>query len=257
MDTVNLTNQEVCIMYREILQGKRRRFPNHYFVGAMGKKRLIWLTRYVIEIYLNISVQDIPNRINAETLWQYRLKAPVATQGLSFTELIELTYPNQFYSWDFKQVSRGYWRGEKGQQRAIQAVKYVIEEIKKIPLDDIPKHINTGFFKQNRLVGILESFDKSPYKVMEAIYPGRFRPWEFAHAPLNCWSNEGYIKECMDQLLFEDLKFQSYEEALINLKKSHFFQHQKTGLFARAFNARLRMVKEWITQQNASALETT
>lgn len=61
----------------------------------------------------------------------------------------------------------------------------------------------------------------------------------------------------MDQLLFEDLNFQSYEEALINLKKSHFFQHQKTGLFARAFNVRLCMVKEWITQQIASALETT
>ena len=141
-----MNSSEVIMLFHEIQQGTRKRFPNHYFVGEPGKQHLIELTRYIIEDLLNIPTEKIPKQITAELLWKNRLNPPAKIQGLNYTELIELSYPGQFFPWDFKQVSNGYWIGEKGRQRAINTVKYVIDEIERIPISDIPQRINTEFF---------------------------------------------------------------------------------------------------------------
>ncbi|MEK5645974.1 hypothetical protein BK138_34320 [Paenibacillus rhizosphaerae] len=250
---MNRFESEVISLFHEIQQGKRGRFPNHYFAGDQGKQLLITLTRYIIEKHLNIPMEEIPQKITADLLWKNRLKPPAALHGLNFMELIELVYPNQFFPWEFKQVSYGYWMGEEGRERATKTVKYVVEEIEKIPIADLPQRINTDFFKRNRLISIMDMFGSSPYQVVEAIYPGLFQPWQFANVPLNCWKNATFIKQSMDQLLFHDLKFQNYQEALTKIKKEHFFEYRRSGLFIRAFRSSLQSVRKWISQQMACA----
>jgi len=85
--------------------------------------------------------------------------------------------------------------------------------------------------------------------VVNALYPGEFQPWQFANVPLNCWKDVEYVRQGMDHLLFVDLKFQSYEEAIANIKRVHFFEYQRSGLFVVAFHSRLKKVKDWITYQ--------
>ena len=170
-------------------------------------------------------------------------------RGWNYYEVIDNAYPGRFKPWQFQQVTGKYWDGEEGKKRAIEAVKYVIEEKLKIPLKEIPIQVNIHFFSQHSLRGVFSLFGQSPFQVVEAVYPGVFKPWQFAHVPMNCWKNEEYVREAMVDFLFKQLHFSSYEEAFLKLKGSHFTDFQLTGLFQMAFDSRMNNVKEWIKNQ--------
>ncbi|MDQ8739473.1 hypothetical protein [Paenibacillus sp. LHD-38] len=143
---------------------------------------MAYLTRYLIEEHLNIPIEEITDRVNADILWKHRLRPPATVHGWDFMELVQHAYPGQFFAWEFRQVSNGYWKGEKGRQRAIEAIKYVIEEKCRIPYHEIPQCINYRFVKEHRLLGTLNVFGHSPYQVVDNIYPDQFQPWEFANS---------------------------------------------------------------------------
>ena len=144
-------------IYQDILQGKRTQFPNHFFMGDQGKKYLVFMTRYLIQIHLGISIKEIPQKVKAETLWNYRLRPPAQLYGWNFTDVIQHAYPGKFKPTDFTQVSNGYWQGEKGKARAIETIRMIIEEEHKIPLHEIPIRINHRFFEKNGLGGIFKA----------------------------------------------------------------------------------------------------
>lgn len=241
--------EKVIQIYREVLEGKRTKFPYHFFVGTQGKKVLADITRHLIEEYLDIHPDEIPDKVKAETLWKHRLRPAALVHGWNFIDVIENAYPGRFKPWEFNQVSFGYWQGEEGRKRAIKAVRYIIEEKCKIPHDEIPRKINYRFFKDHGLVGILRSFGNSPYQVIHTVYPDRFQPWEFATVPMNYWKNPENVKQAMDGFLFQKLSYSSYQEALQKLTKKQFFQYRLTGLFQMAFDQRLLKVKQWIVGQ--------
>ncbi|MGG4555469.1 hypothetical protein [Paenibacillus humicus] len=178
------------LIYREVLEGRRKRFPDHFFEGEQGKNILKHLTQYLIEEHLNIPVMAIPSHISARILWNHRLRAPANRYGWNFIDLIENAYPKFFHPWD------------------------VIETKWGITHHLIPKVVDFNFFKNHRLVGLFSAFGDSPYEVINTVYPGEFRPWEFKSVPMNYWKNGNNIKEAMDFLLFERLGFTSYKEAL-------------------------------------------
>ncbi|MDQ8738813.1 hypothetical protein [Paenibacillus sp. LHD-38] len=250
-----MEGSDLVTVYIDLLQEKCCRFPNQLFVGEQGKKNLAYLTRYLIEEYLNIPIEDIPDRVSADILWRHRLRPPATVHGWNFIELVQHAYPGQFYAWEFRQVSNGYWKGEKGRQRAIEAIKYVSEEKCRIPYHEIPQCINYHFFKEHRIRGNFNLFGQSPYQVVDAVYPDQFQPWEFANVPMNCWKNAINIKQMMDCLLFEKLQFSSYQEAHKELKKRHFSQYRLTGFYQMAFDMRLLKAKHWIFDQVNSAGE--
>ncbi|MEW9669856.1 hypothetical protein [Ammoniphilus sp. 3BR4] len=241
--------EKVIDIYRQILKGHRARFPNHFFVGEQGKKYLAYLTRYLLEEYLNIPVKDISKRVKAEILWNHRLRPPAQFFGWNFLDVIQNAYPGKFQPWEFRQVSNHYWCGTGGRTRAIETVKYVIEVKCNIPHQEIPQKINHHFFRERGLLGIIRLFNDSPYRVINAIYPDQFHPWQFSNVPMNYWKNPIHVKQRMDVLLFEEIGFSSYQEAIKNLRKKYFFQYRLTGLFQMAFDSRLYKVKEWIAKQ--------
>ncbi|WP_255286788.1 MULTISPECIES: DUF4046 domain-containing protein [unclassified Bacillus (in: firmicutes)] len=117
--------EKVLQIYRDVLDGKRGKFPDHFFVGEQGKKYLAFLTRYLIEDYLGISVKEIPRKVKAATLWNHRLRPAAYVQGWKdFMWIIENAYPGKFRPWEFNQVSNNYWQGENERKRAIEAVRY-------------------------------------------------------------------------------------------------------------------------------------
>jgi hypothetical protein len=67
---------------------------------------------------------------------------------------------------EFNQVPYKYWRGEIGRKRAIEVVRYMIEEKCKMTHHEIPLRINHRFFKEHGLLGILGSFGDSPYQCL-------------------------------------------------------------------------------------------
>jgi hypothetical protein len=210
---------------------------------------LEYMTRYLIEGHLKIPVGQVPSLVSAKTLWDRRLRPPAQLHGLNFIGVIQNAYPNTFSPWDFKQVSHGYWQGEEGRRRAIEAVRYIIKEKCNISHHEIPLKINHRFFKDHRLVGVFALFGDSPYQVINAVYPRQFKPWEFANVPINYWKNPRNVKQTMEWFLFRRVGFSSYEEGVQQLKQRHFFQHRLTGFLQMAFDNRLFKVKQWMVEQ--------
>lgn len=116
-----------------------------------------------------------------------------------------------------------YWGGENGKDRAIEVVRYMIEEKCKMTPQEIPLQVNHRFFLKHGLLTILDTFDDSSYKVINAVYPGKFQPRELTNVPMNYWKHPENIKQTLDWFLFQKLGFSSYEEALLKLKKNDFY----------------------------------
>lgn len=241
-----MIREQVIEMYSEALEGKRRRFPDSFFIGDEGKKYMAYITRYLIEERLSIEVYEIPQKVKASMLWSHRLRPPAQLHGWNYYDVIENAYPGKFRPLEFHQVPRKYWSGEEGRNKAIQAVQYAIEVEAGINFKDIPSKVNHHFFRKYRLIGVFDIFQQSPFKVIDAVYPGVFKPWQFAHVPMNCWKDPIYIEEMMEWFLFQQLGFSSYVEACIKVKVNDFFEYQLTGLYQSAFNSRLKRVKQWI-----------
>lgn len=244
-----IDHDEVIKVYLEVLHGVRARFPNHFFIGVDGRQRLITITRYLIEDYLQIPVVQIPDQVYADLLWKHRLRPPANLQGWNFSQLMEHCYPEEFKAWHFRQVSNGYWQKEDGHKRLIEAVKYVIEEECQIPIADIPNRITYEFFKQHNLYGAFNQFGQSTYQIINAAYPGLFHPWQFHTVPMNYWRDSQNIERAMNWLLFDVLKVNSYAESLAIIKIKHFVENQLQGLLLRAFNNRLYQAVEWIAMR--------
>ncbi|MFT9495391.1 hypothetical protein [Anaerosolibacter sp.] len=245
-----MTEKEEAIeLYSKILQDRKLRFPSYLFSGEQGKVYLAYMTQYPIEVHVGIQVEDIPAKVYATTLWNHILRPGANILGFDFIQVIDNAYPGRFQPWEFNQVPNGYWRGDKGRDRAIKVIKYVIEEKEMIPIHQIPQNITYHFFKRNRILGPFRVFDESPYHLINSIYPNMFYPWEFSSVPMNYWKEPLNVKLAMDWLLFKKIGFTSYEEASNKITVQHFFKYSMTGLLQRAFNYRLYIIKNWIKSQ--------
>lgn len=246
---------EVIKIYLEVLHGSRKRFPNHFFAGVDGKERLLFITRYLIEDYLQIPISQIPEQVCAELLWNHRLRPSAQLQGWNFSELMENCYPEEFKAWDFRQVSNGYWQKEDGRKRVIEAVKFVIEKECQIPIVEIPNRITNEFFKEHNLYGAFSQFGQSTYDIIDAVYPGAFHPWQFHSVPMNYWKDPKNVEKAINWLLFDVLTAKSYAHSLTVIQRKHFVENRLQGLLIRAFHNRLCDVIGWISARSLPEYE--
>lgn len=87
------------------------------------------------------------------------------------------------------------WKEDTDNELARRVIKYLIETILKWDEEEIRKKWNTPLLVKYRLRGLLNhSYDNSPYKAIDHLYPGRFKEWEFGMAPLNFWTKEKALK---------------------------------------------------------------
>jgi len=83
------------------------------------------------------------------------------------------------------------WKEDSNRELSKRVTKYLIETILKWNEEDIKQKWNTPLIIKYRLLGALKhSYDNSPYKMIDDLYPNRFKEWEFGMAPLNFWTKE-------------------------------------------------------------------
>ena len=98
-------------------------------------------------------------------------------------------------------LPNGYWENEDHIREALQWLFEV--KLKILTTNTI---VSVKDFKDNRLYGLLNRhFDNSPYKAINYIYPGKFKPWEKCGVPRNYWKNEDHIREVLHWLFEEKL----------------------------------------------------
>ena len=124
-------------------------------------------------------------------------------------KLIKAKLENQI-----KNLPYGFWRCKQGKEHSKIAIKYLIEEHLKIPIEQIPEQITAKTFHEVGLFRLLvEFFDSSYFKALEYTYPGKFNPWDFPKGMTGIWEGKDGKKRALEaiQKMLEDLSIAENE----------------------------------------------
>lgn len=188
--TSELDTSAVIQVYEDVFGGRRRRFPNNFFHGDLGRARAGAITRYLLEDKLRIGVDDIPRAIHKKLFYENGLTWMLGSCfDWSPYKAIDNAYPGEFHKWQFN--VKGMWQGPERFRLAGEATRWMIEEKERVDVEEIPQRISATTFGKHNLRGMLSvCFKGSFFRAIENAYPGRFRPWEFRNVPKNFWQGE-------------------------------------------------------------------
>lgn len=134
-----------------------------------------------------------------------------------------------------KQFPPYFWEGNEGFESAKEIVKFLIEKVYRWTDEEIKANYSKRFLVENKLEGMfLILFKANPYSVIEYVYPGRFKPWDFKKVPIGYWKNEENVINALKWLIEEELKWDD-EQIKRNLCRSVFVKHNLYGLLFRRF----------------------
>lgn len=188
--TKELVRAEVIQVYEDVFANRRRRFPNNFFHGDLGRARAAIITRYLLEDKLGIDVEDVPRTIHKKLFYENGLTWMLGSCfDWSPYKAIDNAYPGQFHKWQFN--VKGMWQGPERFRLAAEATRWMIEERENVPAEEIPQRISATTFGKYNLRGMLSvCFKGSFFRAIENAYPNRFHPWEFRNVPKNFWQGE-------------------------------------------------------------------
>ena len=188
--TSELDTSAVIQVYEDVFGGRRRRFPNNFFHGDVGRTRAGIITRYLLEDKLRIGVEDIPRAIHKKLFYENGLTWMLGSCfDWSPYKAIDNAYPGQFHKWQFN--VKGMWQGPERFRLAGEATRWMIEEKERVATEEIPQRISATTFGKHNLRGMLSvCFKGSFFRAIENAYPQRFHPWEFRNVPKNFWQGE-------------------------------------------------------------------
>jgi hypothetical protein len=151
--------------------------------------------------------------------------------GSSVYRTLDNAYPGKFKPWQLKKVPQSYWNKKTGKE----ATLWLIEEKFKWTDKEICENLSVNCFCKNGLNTMLfKIFNGSPYQALNAVYPGRFKPWQLASVPQKYW-NEKTAKEAIIWLIEENLQW-SDEQLCQQLSYRIFYASGLTGMIVKVFN---------------------
>ena len=113
--------------------------------------------------------------------------------------------------------------------------KAMIEDVLKWSEEELLKKLSQKTFYDNGLRRMLHAvFANSPYAAINNAYPGKYKPWQFEHAPKSYWTKETAV-EATRWLIEEKLKW-SEEDVVKKLSQKIFYDNGLRGMLARVFD---------------------
>ncbi|MBE7099723.1 DUF4046 domain-containing protein [Bacillus cereus] len=176
------------VIYQEILDGKRNRFPPNTWKLDENNEMAKRVTRYLVTNILNWNEEEIKQNWNNALIAKYRLRGVLKHKyENSPYAMINDLYPNRFKEWEFKMTPLNFWTKEK----ALQLLKWLIEEEEKLSSKKLMQIYGQKWLNERRLSAPLRLlWDGSPYAMINDLYPNRFKEWEFTKAPNKFWTKE-------------------------------------------------------------------
>ena len=118
--------------------------------------------------------------------------------------LLHFKVPGVYKPWVFN-CPRNYWNCDTG----IIATRWLIEEKLQWNDDEVRQKLDKDIFTTNGLAGMLQQlFGGYPFKAINALYPGKYYPWELKKTANNYWTKENGIK-ATKWLINEKLKIRN------------------------------------------------
>lgn len=135
-----------------------------------------------------------------------------------------------------KKFPDGFWKQPEAIENAIQCGKFLIEDILKLDEASLAESLSVKIFKDYKLNGMLNiCFDSSFYEIVDLIYPGKYKPWDFNRVKANYWADINNAIEATKWLIEEKLQLneeQLKEELCVNM----FFDNRLKGMLLICFD---------------------
>lgn len=174
-------------IYQEILDGTRRSFPKGTWSEDVNGELKRRITRYLIEDVLKWSDEDIKEKWNQNIIKKFKLNSMMQVYRSSPYAMLNAAYPSRFEPWEIKYTPKGFWTKEK----SLEILKEIIEEKERLTEYQLLKKYDSNWLTKNKLRGVCSRyFNDSPYQMLNAAYPDRFKEWELKYVPRDFWTKE-------------------------------------------------------------------
>lgn len=205
-------------VYKIILNGNHnKRFPSGFWEDDDALNKASSIIRWLLESYLNLSRDEILEKVSTKFFIKYKLRGMVATLfNDSPIDAVMYSYPSEFKVWEFNKVPLNYWN----LQNAIEASRWLIEDKHNFTLEDVRIRCTCAFFIENNLGGMLKTvFNGSNVLAIMSLYPGKFKPWELLQCPRGFWTKKTGIA-ATKWLVEERLKVNCYDVNLSDFRNN-------------------------------------
>lgn len=200
-------------VYKLVLSGRLKKFPQHFWSEADGQDNAREVTRYLFEEILKWNDEDIKLKFDDSLIKKYRLNGMRISLKMNMFQIVDNVYPNKFREWELVKVPKYFWNRET----EVEAIRWLFEEKLKWTEQDIKKKLTHHIFAENGLAGMKE-LGRSPFRALEAAYPGRFKETDLLSAPFGYWTRKRFLS-ALRELLDNELKW-SHEDIAKNISDS-------------------------------------
>ena len=132
----------------------------------------------------------------------------------------------------------GIWCGRQGAANGAIITRFVIEDRLGWPLETVPRRISRETFRPLGLSGMMSDvFRGAPWLALEAAYPGRYRPWDFRHAPNSYWQGTAGRQRAIEAVhwLFDEKLRWDADTIRRRCQVRTFYQNGLGGMLATVF----------------------
>lgn len=137
-------------LYKKILTGELKRFPNRFWVDPGAEENAAAITRYLIEDILKWDEEDVKKNLSELVFRKNKLSGMLEyTFGRSPFKAIDNAYPGKYKEWDFKAAPKHIWENE---DKRNEAIKDLLIKTKKSDILDL----NNKDFLENGFGGLLD-----------------------------------------------------------------------------------------------------
>lgn len=209
-------------VYKLVLKGELKKFPDGFWQLPEAPENAIAVTRYMFEEVLSWTEGDIIQNLRWKTFVENKLNGMLNILcGGSAFKALDAVYPTQYHEWELVNTPRGYWTKET----KIKVGKWFIEEKLKWDRQTIVDRFSTQTFRENDMMSMyLHCFNGNPFKLLEAIYPGEYQPWELTQIAKGYWTRKTAIKATR-WLVEEKLKLNPVADNLLSIDYETFMEY--------------------------------
>lgn len=129
-------------VYKLILGGKIKRFPENYWNQPGVEDAAADITRYFMEDILKWKEEDIKNKTCEAVFRKYHLSGMLEyVFNRSPFKAVDNAYPGKFKAWELRCIPKGFWMEEENRE---QALLYLLDKTGKGRTDELA---NKDFIK--------------------------------------------------------------------------------------------------------------
>ena len=177
----DVTNMDETEIYQMLLDGKIKKFPTNFISCDDAKEYIPRIVKYLIEKVLKWNKEEIKEKLRKKTFYDYKLAGVLSNYYNSspYLAIIDAYGKDYIKPWDLVNTPNSYWQGEEGKKNAIEATKWLFNDVLNWGIEDIKKNVNQQIFKDYNLLGMLRrAFGCSLWECLNTTYPDTFKPWE-------------------------------------------------------------------------------